>query len=262
MDLGLTGKVAVVTGATKGLGFATATILAQEGAKVVICGRTNVDNHVARLREVTGRSDSIAGTTADVSNDEDILALIQFAVDTFGGLDILVTNAGGPPGGTFEALSQEQWDFAAELTLMSPVKLIRAALPYLKASAAASVLTITSISAKQPVAGLMLSNVMRPAVLGMTKTLSQELAPSIRFNSILPGWTATERVEQIFAYRAEQNGTDPATESSKITDNIPLGRFADPLEFGRVAAFMVSPAASYITGTMVPVDGGNTLGLL
>jgi 3-oxoacyl-[acyl-carrier protein] reductase len=262
MDLGLAGKVALVTGATKGLGFATATILAQEGANVVICGLHDVAAHAARLREVSGRSDGVVATIADVAKDEDIQAVVDFTVATFGGLDILITNAGGPPGGTFVALSQDDWDVASELTLMSPVKLIRAALPHLQKSAAAAVLTITSISAKEPVAGLLLSNVMRPAVLGMTKTLSQELAPGIRFNSILPGWTATERVEHIFSYRAEQNGTDMDTEASQVTRNIPLGRFADPLEFGRVAAFLVSPAASYMTGAMIPVDGGIIRGLL
>jgi 3-oxoacyl-[acyl-carrier protein] reductase len=136
-------------------------------------------------------------------------------------------------------------------------------LPHLRNSDAASILTVTSVSVKEPITGLLLSNVMRPGVVGMTKTLSQELGPeNIRVNSILPGWTATDRVNELMDYRARTNDTTPEEEKGKITGGIPLGRMAQPEEFGNVAAFLVSPAASFVTGAMLQVDGGSYSGLL
>jgi 3-oxoacyl-[acyl-carrier protein] reductase len=215
------------------------------------------------LKAEVGEDTAVTAFTTDVTDPAQNEKLIADTVAHFGGLDILITNAGGPPGGTFDSLDLAAWDQAYNLTLMSAVRLIKAALPHLRQSQSASVLTITSISTKQPIAGLLLSNVMRPAVAGVTKTLSQELAPeNIRVNSILPGWTATERVNHIFEYRAEQNGTDIEAERSKVTATIPMGRMAEPAEFGRVAAFLVSPAASAMTGAMIPVDGGSYAGLL
>jgi 3-oxoacyl-[acyl-carrier protein] reductase len=265
MDLGLKDKVALVVASSTGLGFAAALELAKDGAKVVVCGRSQekLDTAVARIKKEAGEGTAVAAFTTDVTDPAQNEKLIADTAARFGGLDILITNAGGPPGGTFDSLDLAAWDKAYNLTLMSAVRLIKLALPHLRQSKAASVLTITSFSLKQPVPGLLLSNVMRPAVAGVTKTLSQELGPeNIRVNSILPGWTATERVTHIFAYRAEQNGTDIETEKSKVTNAIPLGRMAEPAEFGRVAAFLVSPAASFITGEMVLVDGGGYSGLL
>jgi 3-oxoacyl-[acyl-carrier protein] reductase len=263
MDLGLKDKVALVTGASSGLGFATALTLAQEGAKVVICGRSQerLDEAVAQIERETGID--ILALACDVTKPDDIEQVVAFAAAQYGGLDILITNAGGPPGGTFDSLNLEQWDAAINLTLMSTARLIKAALPHLRQSQAASILTITSISVKKPISGLIMSNVIRPAVVGLTKTLSQELGPeNIRVNSILPGWTATDRVNYLLDYRARQNGTDRETERSKITQNIPLGRMAIPAEFANVATFLVSPAASYVTGMMMQVDGGEYPGLL
>ncbi len=265
MDLGLQDKVALVVAASKGLGFATARQLVLEGAKVVICSRSQerVDEAVQKLREIGGDETAVAGFVTDVTVPEQLNQLVETAVDTFGGLDILVTNAGGPPGGTFESTDIAAWEKAYHLTLMSVTHLVKAALPHLRQSSAASILTITSYSVKQPIAGLLLSNAMRPAVVGLTKTLSQELgADNIRVNSILPGWTATERVGEILAYRAEKNRTSVETEEAKITGAIPLGRMAKPTEFGNVAAFLVSPAAGYINGAMLQVDGGIYAGLL
>jgi 3-oxoacyl-[acyl-carrier protein] reductase len=265
MDLGLKDKVALVVASSTGLGFAAALELAKDGAKVALCGRTqsSLDAAVARIKAELGEETAVAAFTTDVTDPAQNEKLIADTAAHFGGLDILITNAGGPSGGTFDTLDIEAWDQAYNLTLMSAVRLIKYALPHLRQSKAASILTITSISTKQPIAGLLLSNVMRPAVAGVTKTLSQELAPeNIRVNSILPGWTATERVNHIFEYRAEQNGTDLEFERSKVTSTIPLGRMADPAEFGRVAAFLSSPAASYITGGMILVDGGSYAGLL
>lgn len=264
MDLQLKGKTALVIASSSGLGFAAALELAKEGANVIINGRSQerLDAAMERLA-IAAPNAACAAIASDVTDPAQNEQLIADAAAKFGGLDILITNAGGPPAGTFDSTTLTDWDTAYQLTLMSVVQLTKAALPYLRQSKAGSVLTITSISTKQPIAGLLLSNVMRPAVAGLTKTLSQELGPgNIRVNSILPGWTATERVDHIFEYRAEQNDSDMATEKAKVTGGIPLGRMADPAEFGRVAAFLVSPAASYITGAMIPVDGGSYAGLL
>ncbi len=265
MDIQLKDKVALVVASSTGLGFAAARELAREGAKVVVSGRSQerLDEAVATLKAEFGPETAVVGFTLNVMDPQQIDQLVANTVETFGGVDIIITNAGGPPGGTFDTTSMEQWEYAFNLTLLSVTRLVKAALPYLRQSAAASILTVTSISTKQPIAGLLLSNVYRPAVVGLTKTLSQELAAeNIRVNSILPGWTATERVNHIFEYRAEQNETTLEEERAKVTATIPLGRMADPAEFGRVAAFLVSPAASYITGAMIQVDGGSYAGLL
>lgn len=264
MDLGLNKRVALVAASTKGLGYAVASQLLREGASVAICGRSpaHVESAVDALQLEAGEGAEVAGWVADVTVAEDCERLVEHVIARFGHLDILVTNAGGPPGGTFDALSMSQFESAAQLTLLSAVRLIKLALPYLRQSDAAAVLTITSVSTKQPIGGLLLSNVYRPAVAGLTKTLSQELGKEgIRVNSILPGWTATERVGAILDYRTQQNGTTRIDEEAKITANIPMGRMGLPEEFGRVAAFLVSPAASYVNGVMLPVDGGSSSGL-
>lgn len=265
MDLGLNGLNALVVASTDGLGLAAARQLVQEGARVAICGRSaeRLETALSELRTLSDDEDKVVGWTADVTQPEDINRLIDNTVAALGGLDIVITNAGGPPTGSFEATAAETYEQALHLTLLSAVRVIKAALPHLRRSRSASILTITSISLKQPLAGLLMSNVFRPAVAGLTKTLSQELGPeNIRVNSILPGWTATDRVVEIFEFRAEQNGTSVEAERGKVTANIPLGRMAQPEEFGRVAAFLVSPAASYMTGAMIPVDGGSYSGLL
>ncbi len=264
MDLGLGGKVAIVTGASKGLGFTTAWHLAAEGASVVICARQpdGVERAVERLSAAFPDA-SVFGLPSDVTRTRDVEDLIGETVQSFGGLDILITNAGGPPGGRFNDLEMRQWRAAADLTLLSAVHLIQTALPHLRRSEAGAILTITSISAKQPIDALLLSNALRPAVLGLTKTLSQELGPAgIRVNSILPGWTRTERVDELMAQRAASRGTTAAEELARVTAGIPLGRIAEPEEFGRVAAFLVSPAASYVNGVMFSVDGGAYHGLI
>ena len=265
MDLGLHNKIALVTAATKGLGFAAAKELVQERAKVVVCGReqARLEQALSQLRSFASDPNHVVGTMADVTNPAGADQLIAFTVAAFGGLDILITNAGGPAGGTFATTSLENWEKGLNLTLLSAVRLIQAALPHLRQSQAASILTITSISVKQPITGLFLSNAIRPAVVGLTKSLAQELAPAgIRANSILPGWTQTERVDEILEYRAKVNHSTPEQEMAKITASVPLGRMARPEEFGKVAAFLVSPAASYLTGVMLQVDGGSYSGLL
>jgi len=245
MDLNLKGKIALVTGASRGLGFATANVLSEEGCQVVINGRND--------KRIQQAAQSIYHST----RLDDVERVVSSTVDRFGGLDILVTNAGGPPPGGFEKFDDEAWLNAFNLTFMSHVRLIRAALPHLRKSAAASVLTITSYSIKQPINGLILSNSIRTSVAGLTKSLALDWGKEgIRFNSILPGWTETERVTQLMQASAEQNNTSIDEEIAKLMAESPLGRMAKPEEFARAAAFIVSPAASYITGILLPLDGG------
>jgi 3-oxoacyl-[acyl-carrier protein] reductase len=176
---------------------------------------------------------------------------------------LLVTNAGGPPSGQFESIEDDLWDLAVELSFLSHVRTIREALPHLRKSDAASVLTITSYSVKQPVPNLVLSNSVRAATVGLTKTLALELgSEGIRFNSILPGWTETERVYELMEYRAQISGKTIESEIEEQMTNSPLGRMATPEEFANAAVFLLSPAAGYITGVMLTVDGGMYKGTL
>ncbi len=263
MDLGLKGKKALVTGASRGLGYATARGLALEGASVVICSR-NEDNLKASANQITQESGStvipIAGDLLDESFPDN---LVGEAADQLGGLDILVTNASGPPPGSFESFDEATWEQAINLSFMSHVRLIRAALTHLRKSGSASVLTITSYSVKQPVPNLVLSNSIRLATIGLTKSLALELgADGIRFNSILPAWTQTERVTELMSARAEAAGTTIQEETEKQAAQSAFGRMATPEEFANAAVFLVSGAASYITGVMLPVDGGMIKGTM
>jgi len=183
--------------------------------------------------------------------------LVQQAAEDFGGLDILITNAGGPPPGSIDSLDEAAWQKGVDLSLMSHVRLIKAALPYLRKSDAASVLTVTSLSVKQPIANLLLSNSVRMATIGLTKSLALELGrENIRFNSILPGWTETERVTELMTARATANKSTAEEETRKQSEQSALGRLGQPEEFANAAVFLVSPAASFITGVMLNVDGG------
>ncbi len=263
MDLMLKGKTALVTGSSRGLGYATALLLAQEGANVVVNGRNPqaAQDAAHRIAETTNAGAiDIAG---DVTDAEMPPLLIEKTLATFGGLDILIANAGGPPAGPFESFDDEIWRQAVDLSFLSQVRLIRAALPLLRRSHAASVLTITSYAVKQPIPNLILSNSVRAATIGLTKTLALELgADGIRFNSILPAWTETERVHQLMLDRAARNGTTVEEEIKKQARESALGRIGKPEEFARAAVFLVSPAASYITGVMLTVDGGMYKGTL
>lgn len=257
MDLELIGKRALITGASRGLGYATAKALAAEGVRVALNSRGKEKLRVA-AEELGG-----VAIPADITEPGAAERVVAQAVESLGGLDILITNAGGPPAGGFESVDEAAWTKAIELSLMSHVRLIRAALPHLRQSDAAAVLTITSYSVKQPIPGLVLSNSIRAATVGLTKTLALELGrDGIRFNSILPGWTETERVTELMTFRAEQNGTTMEQEIARQMSESPLGRMARPEEFAKPAVFLVSPAASYITGVMLTVDGGMVKGTL
>jgi 3-oxoacyl-[acyl-carrier protein] reductase len=263
MDLRLEGLCALVAGSTRGLGYAIALGLAREGAAVALNGRDpqKVSAAVKKLVQETGaRTCAVPG---DVSDPAVPAALVAAAAAALGGLDLLVTNAGGPPSGKFEDMDDLAWQRAVDLSLLSHVRLIRAALPYLRQSPAASVLTITSLSVKQPIQNLILSNSVRLATIGLTKSLALELgADGIRFNSILPGWTETERVAELMSARAQISGLTVEEEIARQAKDTPLGRLARPEEIANPAVFLLSPAASYITGVMLTVDGGGYKGTL
>jgi 3-oxoacyl-[acyl-carrier protein] reductase len=259
MDLGLKDKIALVAGASRGLGAATARELAREGATVIMCGRnakTLVKTQEAIFLEMKGQTPTML-IEADLTKDEDVQRLIDQAAARFGGLDILITNCGGPPTGRFDDFDLNDWQAAVDTVLFSVVRLIRAALPILRHSDTPSILTFTSNSARQPAPNMALASALRLAVVGLTKTLAMELGPEgIRVNSLLPAWTKTERVMEILAERARQRGTTLDYELSRQAEESPLGRLGTVEEFARAAVFLCSPAVPFMTGVMLGFDGG------
>lgn len=263
MDLNLKDKRALVTGSSRGLGYAIACLLASEGCRVAINSRNAERLSEAAKKIATDTNAEILPLVGDVSLPDIPDALVEQTAHTFGGLDLLVTNAGGPPSGKFDNFMDATWQKAIDLSLVSHVRLIRAALPYLRKSDHPSVVTMTSYSVKQPIPNLVLSNSIRAATVGLTKSLSLELgAEGIRFNSILPGWTTTERVIDLMAYRAKANNSSVEEEIALQSKDIALGRMASPEEIANAVVFLLSPAASYITGVMLTVDGGIYKGTL
>jgi len=263
MDLKLKDKRALVTGSSRGLGYAAALALAKEGCKVAINGRDEAKIKIAAEKMSKETGSQVIGLVGDVSLPDAPSKLIQQTAEAFGGLDILITNAGGPPSGSIDSLDEAAWQKGVDSCLMAHVRLIKAALPYLRKSDSASILTITSMSVKQPIANLLLSNSIRMAAIGLTKSLALELGrEGIRVNSILPGWTETERVTELMTARATTNNSTVEEETRKQSELSPLGRLGQPEEFANAAAFLVSPAASYITGVMLNVDGGMYKGTL
>jgi 3-oxoacyl-[acyl-carrier protein] reductase len=224
----------------------------------VVINSRDGDRAQAAAEKIKNETGTYAiGLAGDVSEASTADYLIKSTVEVLDGLDILITNAGGPPSGSFEILDEETWQKAVDTSFLSHVRLIRAALPHLRKSSAPSVLTITSYTVKQPVPHLVLSNSIRAATIGLTKSLALELGKdNIRFNSIMPGWTQTERVQELMAFRAKNNGTSLEEEFAKQTAEIPLGRMGQPQEFANAAVFLVSPAASFIHGITLAVDGG------
>ena len=260
MDLGLQGKTAVVAASSKGLGFSVVKSLINEGSSVVMNGRSNEELDLA-ANEIK-MPEKLKTFCGDVTQAEQCKALIEFTINKYEHLDIVVTNCGGPDSGDFEGIGHDQWQDAINRSLMSHVYLIEAALPYLKKANFPSILTITSFTVKKPLQNLLLSNTIRAAAIGLTKSLANEFGPlGIRVNSILPGWTLTGRVDQLMSELSNKMGTSRELEIEQITRSIPLRRMGTPDEFGKAAAFLVSPAASYITGVMLRVDGGISEGL-
>jgi len=263
MDLGLQGAKVLVTAASQGLGAATARQFSLEGAQVVISSRNleKLQSAAASIVEETGNP--IFTYAADVTDANAVEKLIKNTSETMGGIDILVTNAGGPPAGKFESFDLETWHSATALTLQSAVNLIHYVLPHLRQSSRAAILAIVSIAAKEPVENLTLSNTIRPAVVGLTKTLSKEFGKDgIRVNSILPGITDTERVAHLMQARAEINKTSAEAEYERIAGQIPIGRIGKAEEFANAAVFLCSPAGGFINGTALLVDGGASMATL
>ncbi len=258
MDLGLEGARVLVAASSRGLGGATARRFSLEGARVAINGRHSAALEQAAQAIRAETDGEVVPLVGDVANPDDAGRIVAGAVAALGGLDILVTNAGGPPPGSFESVPLDAWQRAFELSVMSAVRLIHAALPYLRQSNRAAILTIASVSVKQPIDNLILSNSVRMGVVGLTKSLANELGPQgIRVNSILPGWTRTERVTELNAARAEREGRTPDEIAAEQTAGTPLRRMGTPEEFANVAVFLCSPAAGYVHGAMIPVDGGS-----
>ncbi len=261
MDLGLKDKRALVTGASRGLAYATALLLAKEGCKVAINGRAEDKLEAAADRIAKEASATVFAMAGDVSDPSVPEELVSKASKALEGLDLLVTNAGGPPAGPFESFDEDAWAKAVNLSFLSHVRLIRAALPFLKRSDSASVLTMTSWTVKQPMLNLVLSNSIRLATIGLTKSLALELgSEGIRFNSILPATIDTDRIRELHTFRAQKNGTTVEEEDAKDAASSVFGRIGRPEEFANAAVFLLSPAASYITGTMLVVDGGQYKG--
>ena len=256
MDTGLQGKTTVVTASSAGLGKAIAVALGREGANVVMCSRSQ-ERIEAAAADVRDQGVEVLPLEVDVTNPDDIERLISSAVDRFGGVDVLVSNAGGPPAGTFDRFDDAAWQHAFELTLMSAVRLIRRTIPEMQQRGGGSIVVMTSSSIKQPIPHLLLSNVMRAGVSALAKTLSDELTgDNIRVNNLVPGRIATQRIEELDRANAERQGVDIETVTRQQLGNIPMGRYGDAEEFAAGAVFLASDAASYITGATLQVDGG------
>ncbi len=257
MDLGLTNKVALVTASSKGLGRACAEALAAEGAKVAICARNEADlrRTAEEISKITGTD--ILAVTADMTKPEDINRLVEKTAAYFGALHILVTNAGGPPGGDFFDFDDAAWLSAFELSMMSAVRLIRAAVPHMRAAKWGRVINITSLSVKEPLAPLVLSNATRPSVHGLAKTLANQLGKDgITVNNIMPGYTRTDRIVEYGEAVAKQTGKSVEEVFGDMGKPVPVGRIGEPGELGALAAFLSSEKAAYISGASIPVDGG------
>lgn len=257
MELQIERKVFMVAAASKGLGFGIARELAKNGAVVCIASRTKseIEKAAENLRKETGAT--IHASVFDASSAESIQNWISEVETAFERIDGLVVNAGGPPPGNFDDFTDDDWLAAFNLTLMSSVRLIRSVLPAMRAGSGGSILTVTSMSVKEPINRLLLSNVLRSGVTSLVKSLANELArENIRVNNLMPGRIDTDRVRSLDNSNAEKSGISVAEIKSKNEATIPLGRYGNIEEFGKAGAFLLSPAASYITGVSLAVDGG------
>jgi len=262
MNLHLTGRTAAVAAASAGLGFASAYTLAAEGCNVAICARDpdRLEQAAARIRAETGRA--VLAVPMDMGTLAGPAAFVHAAADRFGALDIAIANAGGPPSGRFDAIDNEDWEQAFQLNLQATVRLFRAALPHLRQSDQGRLLAITSISARQPVENLLLSNAMRAGVHGTIKTLSREIADTgVTVNAVCPGVVQTDRVNELARQEAAQTGVTVEEAHARRAASMPMGRLGDPMEFGAAVAFLGSRQAAFITGIGLPVDGGLLAGI-
>lgn len=257
MDLGIGGDSALVTAGSGGLGLASARALAQEGCHVAVCGRTEERLEVAcETLEAVGDGDVLA-VQADITDPDDVVGFVGETVETFGGLDHVVTSAGGPPSGPFLEMSERDWYRAYDLLVMSVVWTTRTAHPHLQDSGG-TIVNITSRSVKEVIDDLVLSNSVRRAVIGLMKTQAREFAPDVRVNAVLPGAHETDRVEELIEQSLERGDLDSYEQGlDEWAEGVPLKRIGDPIELGETVAWLSSDRSSYITGAAVPVDGGS-----
>jgi len=262
MDLGLTGRVAIVTGSSQGIGKAIALGLAQEGVRVSMCARNEKQlNEAAReIRSATGVD--VFSLQTDLTNEDDIRRLVAKTAEALGRIDILVNNTGGPPSATFLETSEDHWRSAVNLLLMSVVSTCLEVIPHMQERKWGRIINMTSFAAKQPADRLVLSNALRAGILGLTKTLSNELAQDgILVNAVCPGWVFTKRVEELAKAQAKTNGKTTEEIVKGWESQIPLKRLAQPSEIAGLVVFLASERASYITGSVIQVDGGYIKGV-
>jgi 3-oxoacyl-[acyl-carrier protein] reductase len=263
MDLGLKNRIAMVGGGSKGLGYAVAHALAAEGAQVCIASRDPDGIGRAARRIAADTGSRVVGVAGDLSTSDAISRWHAETLKQFGGVDLLFANTGGPPTGTVLGFDDAAWQTAFELLLMSVVRAVRLAVPSMRARGSGAILISTSSSVKEPISNLALSNVLRSGVTSLAKTLSLELAPDrIRVNTLIPGRIATDRLQQLDEINAKQAGIALEDQQQRSLATVPLGRYGQPEEFGRIGAFLLSDAASYINGASIQVDGGLIKGLL
>ncbi|MFP9191582.1 SDR family oxidoreductase [Natronosalvus vescus] len=261
MDLDVDGNAALVTASSSGLGLASATTLASQGANVAICGRDEERLEAARERVLEAAPDDgdveVLARRTDLTDPDEVSELVETTAEAFGGIDHLVTSAGGPPSTTFLETTERQWYQAYDLLVMSVVWTIEEAHPHLLESDEGSIVCITSRTVQEVADGLLLSNAVRRGVIGLVKTIAREFAPEIRANAVLPGTIETPRIEELIEARIE-NGTYESYEAGleALAADIPMGRIGDPGELGDVVAFLSSPHASFVNGVEVPIDGG------
>jgi 3-oxoacyl-[acyl-carrier protein] reductase len=257
MDLGLKGKVAFVASSSKGLGKSCALEMAKEGANVMISGRNEEDLKLAVEDIKKVAAGQVSYIVCDITKAEQITYAIKKTVEQFGTIHILVNNAGGPPTGGFEKFDDDEWNAAFQLTLLSYIRFIREVLPYMKQQQGGRIINLTSSSIKQPIPGLLLSNTFRAGVAGLAKSLSMELAPyRILVNTVAPGRIYTDRVKLIDENKAKALNISVEQVEEESKKAIPLGRYGDPEEFGKVVAFIASEVSSYMTGSTIVIDGG------
>jgi len=262
MDLGLKGKVALVAGASQGIGKATALMFAREGAKVSICARGEDALKTAAVMIGKANGGEVFSMVADMRKGEDIQKFVGKTAEHFGRLDIVITNAGGPPPGEFMKFTDEDWDSAFRLSFMSAMRLIRESVPHMRKVGGGRIINITSYAVKEPIAGLVLSNAIRSTVIGLAKTLSRELARDhILINNVCPGRIATERAQKLNKARAERLRRTVEEIDREMAAEIPLGRYGTAEETADLIVFLASDRASYITGTTIQIDGGLVRGI-
>lgn len=262
MELRLKGKTALVAAASSGLGRAVAEGLGAEGVRVMLCARSE-----EKLREAAAEVERAGGEAAvavcDLTDADSIEQLLNTTQDRFGDVDILVTNAGGPPPGLFDQVSDEAWMTALDSMLLSVIRLVRGTVPSMKKKGWGRIISLTSISVRQPLENLLLSNTVRPGIVGLMKSLVMEFAPhGVTWNCVAPGYTRTSRLEELVAHKAEAGGVTMEDVFRSLESGIPTGRVGDPAELADLVVFLSSERAAYLNGLTIPFDGGFYRGLM